>query len=135
MSTNHWAVLTIGYVLTATGYIIIVVTDVPCHLFMRWTTQEPGIHHIPVFQRGVAMHTDIRACVVVFEDNEQEEPGDTIVHTFKKPDWPSCQTRWFYFHGTIAGDPTPSTTAIFKKHRIAPPPPEWTLIFEEPWTS
>jgi len=88
---------------------------------MRWSTNPPWIHHIPILQRGIFLHTDIKICFTVFDDNQQEEAGDTTIHTFIKEPWPVCETRWFYFHGTIAGQPTPSTSAIFKKHRAQPP--------------
>lgn len=133
MPTQHWAIFTIGQVLTATGYILIVVTDVPCHLYMRWTTTEPQYHSKPVLRRGRQFATDRRFCFVVFEDNEQEEPGDTLVHTFIKEPWPVCETRWFYFHGTIAGNPSPSTSPIFNKHRAyAPPPPITETFYPDP---
>jgi len=99
---------------------------------MRWTTIEPEEHLVPRILRGLPLKTDKRFCFVVYEDNEQEEEGDTYIHIFTKEPWPHCETRWFYFHGRIAGDSSPSTTAIFKKHRIAP---EWWLILTEPWSS
>lgn len=75
------------------------------------------------------MHADKYFCFDVYEDNEQEEAGDTITHTFIKPDWPVCQTRFFYFHGRIDGEPSPSTTAIFKQHHAEPPVPPVEFMY------
>jgi len=134
MANQHWAILTIDQILTATGYKIVVTTDVPCHLYMRWSTNPPWIHHVPIERRGVFLKTDIQICFTVFEDNQQEEAGDTTTHTFIKEPWASCETRWFYFHGTIGGIASPSTSAIFKKHRVGPAfgPPETHYFYPDP---
>ncbi len=105
------------------GVLITVTTDVPCHCFVRLTTHEPWIHKKPSLRRGVAFAEDVRFCFTVFWDNEQEEAGDTLIHTFVKPDWPHCQTRWFYFWGKVADEVSPSESAFFKYHYFAPPPP------------
>lgn len=47
--------------------------------------------------------------------------------------WPNCQTRYFYFWATNAGERMVSTSPIFSKHRFYVPPP-YTLILLEPWT-
>ncbi len=91
---------------------------------MRWTLTEPEVHAKVLYRRGIAMHTDKRFCFVVYNENEQLEKGDTFIHTFIKPDWPVCQTRYFYFFGTRAGEQQPSTSPLFVKHRLEPPVPE-----------
>jgi len=123
---GKWSIEKIEQILTATGYKIVVTTDVPCHLYMRWTTVKPQEHLIPVERRGLFLHSDKYFCFDAYKDNQQEEDDDTIVHTFIKEPWPACQTRYFYFHGTISGIASPSTSPIFTKHRVAPPygPPE-----------
>lgn len=122
MAKQYWALLDIQQTAIAGGFQIVLTTDVPCHLFMRWTTTIPQQHSIPVYRRGLAMHADKYFCFDAYKDNEQEEANDTTTHTFIKVDWPTCETRYFYFHGTISGEPSPSTTAIFKKHRVYVPP-------------
>jgi len=116
MPKKYWALLDIQQETLIDGFKITLTTNTPCHLFMRWTTVVPQQHSIPVYRRGIAMHADKYFCFDVYKDNEQEEPGDTITHTFIKTNWPVCETRYFYFHGTIDGEPSPSTTAIFRKH-------------------
>jgi hypothetical protein len=99
------------------------------------TLREPGIHTRAVLVRGLALKSELGFCFTVFEDNEQIEPGDTLVHTFEKRSWPFCQTRWFYFYGSIAGEFCVSTSAIFKLHNSTlGPPPMPTLLLTEPWT-
>lgn len=147
---SNWAPTHIESELTATGYTIVVTTDIPVHLWMRWTTTEPLKHPSEEFRRGILLMSGIRWCFVSFKENEQEEPGDTYIHTFTKPDWPVCQTRWFYFIGTKQAEESPSASPIFHLHRkevilelifLEPwtewgiiPPPEMELIFLEPWS-
>lgn len=130
------------------GFKIVVITDVPCHLYMRWTNVEPQIHNIPTWRRGIFMHGDRYFCFVAYHDNEQEEDGDTLEHTFIKQNWQSCETRWFYFWGSISDIRCASTTAPFNLHfkatdyellirekwsKFIVKPPEYYLYFAESW--
>ncbi|MBA7675403.1 hypothetical protein ES703_83636 [subsurface metagenome] len=103
-----------------TGYRIVVTTDIPCHLYMRWSINPPEYHTVPSYRRGVFMHGDRYFCFTAYRDNEQEEPGDTLFHTFIKTGWPHCQTRYFYFWGMVGALVCKSTTAVFKKHFSTP---------------
>lgn len=128
MPPSHWALKDILQQITMQGFLFIITTFEPCHLFMRYTTVEPQEHAIPRTLRGLPLMIDKRYCFVAYKENEQEEEGDTLIHTFIKEPWPACQTRWFHFVGRMSGIETPSTSAIFKKHR-----PEG-LLFYEPYT-
>lgn len=119
------------YLLTWPPVIIFCTTDRPCHLWLRHTTVEPQKHPKPLIRRGVALNADLRLCFVAYQDNEQEEDGDTLYHTFLKPSWIACITYWFYFHGEIAGQPSPSTSPFFTLHLPIPPR---SRLFYEPWT-
>ncbi|MBA7637424.1 hypothetical protein ES703_45068 [subsurface metagenome] len=118
-SISNWAVPAIDLEDLLDGVIIKVTTDIPCHLYMRWTTTKPEVHNIQVYRRGLAIRLDKRFCFVTWHENEQEEEGDTYIHTFTKKGWPSCETRWFYFVGTVAQEQQPSTSPIFSYHFIA----------------
>lgn len=120
MAFPLFAVLTIRAEHTETGFMIIITTNVPCHLWMRWTLIPTRIHLEPRYKRGFPSFVEPRYCVDVYEDNEQMEDGDTLEHTFDKPNWPFCTTRYFYFWGTVAGVFSPSESPIFSKHRIKP---------------
>ncbi len=114
--TDLWQLLTICYTPSGTQVTIVVTTDFPCHLFMRWSLTLPRIHPKTETRRGLSLMSDHYYCFDVFIDNEQDEAGDTTTHTFVKPNWPQCQTRFFYFFGTRAGNPSPSESCIFKYH-------------------
>ena len=146
----NWAAMSLEQILTATGYIIIVATNVPCHLYMYWTNIPPEKHMKPIIRRGVAWKTAIRYCFVQWHENEQQEPGDTLYHTFIKEPWPVCETRWFVFRAKVDGIWTKSLSPIFKKHReekkyqliiLEPwtwyiiPEPSWQHLLTEPWSS
>lgn len=119
---THFALLDLKYEYLDTGFKLVATTDVPCHLYCRMTTTKPRKHSLPRMIRGLRITGDVRFCFTVYEDNEQEEVGDTITHTWLKPNWPICQTRWFYFVGKQGEDPSVSETAIFKFHYPCPPP-------------
>lgn len=114
---TNFAIEYTQYIYTETGYIIFVVTDRPCHLFMLWTNVDPRKHIDPVFERGLFIHSNPRFCFVAYEENEQEEPGDTLSHTFLKPDWRVCETRHFIFTGSRQDKIQPSMSNLFKLHR------------------
>lgn len=113
---QQWSLRDIQQEPTPTGQKITVYTDVPCHLWMRWSLKENLVHTVPALRRGIQVHCEPYFCFTAYHDNEQEEAGDTIIHTFIKEPWPDCETRWFYFWGTIGGEISPSTSAIFRKH-------------------
>lgn len=115
---------------------------------MFWTTKQPWVHRKERIVRGLAVPWDAYWCFVLWEENEHQEPGDTLEHTFIKPDWKYCQTRWFCFRGTIEGELSPSDSPIFSKHYDGKyykvltelwtwggeAPPDWTLHDVELWT-
>lgn len=119
----YWAVLSIEYTVTATGVELRVKTNHACHMWMRFTLENPWVHIITKDERGVPLGKDIRTCFVAYHSNEQEEGGDTIFHTFTKEPWPHCETRWFYFYATVTGEFSPSESAVFHYHRVYVPEP------------
>lgn len=113
---SNWAPVTISEVVLETGVRVVVTTDIPVHLFMRWTEKPPLKHPTTEYRRGLLIQTGTRYCFVAWDENEQEEPGDTLVHTFIKPGWYVCQTRYFYFIGTKQCEEQPSSSPIFHYH-------------------
>ena len=122
MRPPRWYLTWVKYEDLADGLKVIAITTSPCHLYMRHSLVDPKIHPFPVVRRGLIVRDDVYFCFDVYDDNEQDEPGDTLVHTFTKHGWPVCQTWFFYFHGTVNDVVSPSTSAIFSKHRLTPPP-------------
>ncbi len=105
---------------TATGVQVVAVTNVACHLWLRWSTEKTGKHMDAVLRRGMVTREVPRFCVVSYNDVEQEEEGNTITHTFLVTPWPYCETRWYYLWGTMYGEATPSESPIFEYHREEP---------------
>ncbi|MBA7637555.1 hypothetical protein ES703_45200 [subsurface metagenome] len=131
---DRWYPLTIQQTTTADGFIVVLTTDVPCHLWLYWTFKVPWTHRTSAVHRGLNVPWDAYWCFVAWQKIEQDEDGDTTTHTFNWTGWEVCQTRYFRFHGTVDGQDSPSDTAILHKHYTYTPPP-WTLLRSEPWTS
>lgn len=121
MIPPRWAGIDLLNTDTATGVQHLLTTDTPCHLWCRWTMAEPRIHSKAILTRGLRTRDDVRFCFTVFFDIEQDEAGDTYSHTFQNTPWFVGVTRYFYFHGQVAGVTSPSTTAIFQWTRGLPP--------------
>ena len=60
MPPPRFSVRDIQQFIQLTGYIIVVTTDVPCHLFMRWTLQNPRTHKDPELKRGAYFPERVR---------------------------------------------------------------------------
>lgn len=128
----RFVVRRITFAHTLTGFLVTCYTNNPCHLWFRSTTTVPQKHINSVIVRGGQVGTYIDQCFVAFTDLEQNEPGDTHTHTFTVEPWPVCETRWFYFWGTVDGNLSPSASCIFAKHRTAPPGP-FIFCQTDPW--
>jgi len=69
------------------------------------------------------LNDDVRFCFTAYEDNEQLEGGDTLIHTFFKPAWPFSTTKWLYFWGEVNSEVSVSTSPIFKHQNTTGAPP------------
>ncbi|MBA7575047.1 hypothetical protein ES708_16863 [subsurface metagenome] len=118
---NNFAVINISYSHTATSVIITITTNTPCHLTCYFTDKEPVRHRTARNQRGLTLPWGAYYCFVAWLSLEQTQAGDTLIHTFEVPDWSYCQTKWFAFRGTIAGQLSPSVSPIFKHHHPGMP--------------
>ena len=117
---EHWYIIDWAQTLALDSVTIVAETNRACHLWLRYTLIEPEKHHNAIMRRGAPIGTHIDQCFVVGHDIEQNELGDTTTHTFAVPDWPVCQTRWFYLWGQQAGIDSPSLSPVFEKHNIGP---------------
>ncbi len=95
-------------------------TDRPVHAWLRWTKEAPDMHLLSATVRGWTSMKDPYYCFDVYQDIEQDEPGDTLQHTFQWPDWYHCLWRWFYFWATSGADITPTQWGILSKHYTDP---------------
>lgn len=132
----HFSVRDLTWEKSLDSITLTVITDVPRHLFMRWTLEPPRTQQRSSVRRGLALKKDVSFCFVAYHDNEQEEDGDTLTHTFIKPDWAVCETRHFYFWGYSGELVCESTSPLFALHNdfvalpdIPVPPPGEMLFF------
>ncbi len=106
------------------GVKLVVTTDIACHLFMRWSLVPPQAHTVPLLRRGLYMHGDRYYCFVAYHDNEQQEAGDTIEHSFIKVPWVVCECRYFHFWGMVGLDVCVSNSPCFMLHLEEEAPPQ-----------
>lgn len=125
---QRWFVSYYGEEWEDTTLKIILNTDVEVHMWLRWTEVEPVYHVHPKMKRGREVHSDGKYCFVEHQDIEQNEPGDTLAHTFDFPGWSECLWRWWYFWATAEGEATLSNTPIYKAHGFDPRPPPFYLM-------
>ena len=112
----HFVIRKVTFTPTLTGYTITCYSNYPVHCYLRYTTIEPEKHIKAREVRGAPVGTYIDQCFVVYQDIEQNEPGDTYTHTFTLEPLPYCTRIWFYIWGTAAGELSPSASAIFEHH-------------------
>lgn len=105
------------------GYTIITHSDVICHMWLRLTSTPPLKHLKGRRSRGLEMLSDARFCVVNYGDIEQEEEGDTLIHTFILNNWEFCTWKYFYFWATLNLVPKLSTSALIHKFYPGGDPP------------
>jgi len=116
------------------GFGTIITTDDACHLWLRWSNNSPQTHRTARVFRGLNLMDDIYFCFTGYQDVEQQEAGDTLTHTFVVTPWVACQTRWYYFHGQVAGVNSPSTSPIFTFHMpVFPTPVKFEYYEENGW--
>ncbi|GAI31431.1 unnamed protein product, partial [marine sediment metagenome] len=116
--TDRWYPQSIAQEQVDGGFNITLTTDTGCHLWLYWTDKEPWVHRRSTVERGLTVPWHSYWCFVDWHLIEQNEAGDTTTHTFNWLGWVTCQTKWFTFHGNIAGEESPSTGPILHKHYI-----------------
>ena len=121
LELQHFAVLQIYYFYTETSIIIECSTNNPCHLWCYYTDKQPVRHATSRVVRGLALPWGAYWCFVAWNSVEQQQAGDTLVHTFEITPWSYCQTKWLCFRGTVAGAISPSASPLIKLHHPGPP--------------
>ncbi|MBA7582388.1 hypothetical protein ES708_24316 [subsurface metagenome] len=127
MPVQRWFAKTIAQEDTPDGFTITITTDIPCHLWLYWTDKTPWTHPKGTIDRGLAVKTDSYWCFVAWHKIEQNEAGDTLIHTFSWPGWEKCQTKYFRFHGEIADEESVSDSPIHKKHKTEEVPEMYVI--------
>ncbi len=124
MPAWRFHLLTIDHEMVEGGFIVTTTTNAACHLYLRYSNVFPRIHRKSIARRGLVMGWDARYCFTVYQHIEQNEEGDTLTHTFTWPGWVNCNTRYFYFWGTMFGLEMVSDSPIFWLHYLWEVPPE-----------
>lgn len=115
----NWAIITIGYIPGLADEVIHATTNTPCHLTLCWTLNTPLRHSLTSIVRGQATPWGAYFCFDPYECINQNEAGDTLVHSFTVTPWAHCETRYFACAGTIGGEVSPSVSAIYQRHHVA----------------
>jgi len=131
MTTQRWLQTGFTHSPLYNAWCVLATTDAPCHLWLRWTTWQPRRHPRARVLRGLPVIGDVYYCFVGYYDIEQQQDGDTLVHSFCVPWLPSMALIHYYLHGTIAGVPAPSNSPI---NQLSSPPVQPILNYSfEAW--
>lgn len=105
---------------SSTAYIE-VYTDILCHLYCRYTSNPMRVHNAVKNLRGTLRLAEPDYCFTAANQIEQDEPGDSWVHSFTLNDFPEGQQRWWIFLGTVDGVESPSQSPVFNyKYKDSP---------------
>ena len=106
---------------TLSSSISFITTDTPVHLTLATTHVPTRIHNHATNTRGLPVLTDPKYCFVQPTLIDQDEPGDTIQHTFTWSPWAPGLQRWWILTATQAGNPTISNSGIQTFYRPLDP--------------
>lgn len=126
MSEPKWALLDHAHIDEVVfpwmeGFFLIARTNTPCHLWARVSRNLPDKHYIAQERRGLTTMKATYRCFNVYEDIEQLEAGDTLIHKFHLKALEYKKPVYFFYWGTVAGLASPSETCIFqltRKYRL-----------------
>lgn len=107
-------------------------TDVECHLWCFLTTSYPYRRDRWVIFRSVPRRHRVHMMFNLRQAIEQNEPGETLVHTFDVPDWRHCRVRYWYYAGKRKALISWSTSCIFWAHYAEKPMPPGPVPTPDP---
>lgn len=110
---SEFAVLDLTQASFTNGMCFRAQTDTPCHLTLYWTTTRPLRHRTTRTFRGETFPWGAYFCFTGYQLIEQEEPGDTLFHTFPLSALTPPPIVYCVLAGTVAGTPSPSRSPIF----------------------
>lgn len=100
---------------------IVVTTNVECHLTCRYTYKPLLVHNSANTARGVRVLDNPDYCFTSFREVEQDQAGDTTIHTFSFGEFGQGEERWWVFVGSIAGVVSVSQSPVFNyKYESSP---------------
>lgn len=116
-NANNFALLDINYNVFDLPFTFEATTSTACHLWCYYTDITPVKHKDTKRLRGIDLPWGAYFCFVAWKIVEQQETGDTLLHTFEIPGWLYGETKYFTFKGTLTGVDSPSVGPIFKYTR------------------
>lgn len=128
---SHFRIQDIAYTQGCHAVTVLTHTDVKCHKYLRFTDKSPRKHPRTLLRRGLLTQYDLRQCFVAYHDIEQEEPGDTLQHTFILENLIFCHGYFFYFWAKSGGNVMVYTSAIFAFYYPLGLPPYLTCERQE----
>lgn len=108
-------------------------TDIALHAYLLWSTIPPKKPTIITPRRGGWCLIGDLLWPMPLNWLQQQEPGDTLTHTFIWPDWPPAITRYAMVFPSSDPQALCSTSPIWTL--TSPALPLWEDIFYEPWSS
>lgn len=121
-SKRRWAGVSYHHEWVGTAKHIRFTSDRTCHLWAAISRDYPYSRDRIVRWRGLPRRHGIDVVWHTEYTVEQEEVGDTLVHTFIIRGWHYCLQRYWYFFGDIEGLRSPSNTGIMGQHFTEPGP-------------
>ncbi len=112
----RFAIKSISYEHFEDYVVITIETFWSCHLSIHYTQEEVRKHPQTIVRRGVELPWGVYFCFTAYLTLEQQEDGDTTIHTFTIEDWQYCQTFNFIFTGTFQGIEMHSCSPIYSHH-------------------
>lgn len=98
-------------------------TDVPVHQYMIVSPVKRFPRTRWVWFRGISQQHGVSWHFVPEYTIEQQELGDTLIHTFDIPGWAYCNILYWYMIADKDGFRTPSVSPIFEAHYTGGTPP------------
>jgi len=108
-----WAILYYGHYWTAGVLTVYLTTDVACNLTLCQTAQPQVKHLRTTVARGLRKMANPKYCFVEYALISQNEPGDTLDHSFTWPGWSSGDERYWRFHAQMGGMDVEPNSATF----------------------
>lgn len=133
MTRFRWALLDLRLCFFRDTLSIWCTTDKACHIILRWSDVGPGITESWPERRGIPHRSIDWAYPMEWKSIEQNEPGDTKIHTFTWPFLKPETTYWYILTTYLS----PYQPASHSGPYTFTTPVLWysRLIYNEPWTS
>ena len=101
--SGRWLITKLTYYWLGNALRVVCITDIPCHLNLIWKDTKP----YPILKwneiRGTWQYCGYTWPGIAIHTIEQNETGDTYLHSYDWPNWQICQQRWWTFSCWVGG--------------------------------